>query len=196
MDERDGQLDEQLRAAFSPPAPAHFERMARDVTRPTRPLWPWIVGLAAALLVVAMWLGRPPRGPEGHDAEQLGALWVAAYEQAVDSGFGGAGCCDPGSDLAAMCERFCGERLALGDDGRSELLGCYCGGPTGGCLGVMLRVDGEPVCVFVVPREHDPRPALPDDRGLQLTRRELGPLVLYALSPEPRGDALDEFSLL
>lgn len=194
-------IDAQLRRAFSPPPDAHFGEVASAVVAAPvahRPRWPWIVAAAAAALVVALGLLRPQRGPEGHDGRQLAALWTAAYEHALDCGFGSAGCCAGDPDLAALCQRLCGTRLAFGGDGDGDvrLLGCYSGLPTGGCLALLLQVHGDPVCVFVVPRGNDPHPSLPPSASLTLSRRDLGPLVLYSLAlDEEVGDVLAGFSV-
>ena len=199
-DQTDDLIDEQLRQAFTPPPAEHYVDVARGVSRPVRRLWPWVLALAAALLVIAMvWDGRSHTrglaGPEGHDGVQLAAMWVTAYDHAIDTGFGIGGCCEAPLDLQAKCRELCGAALSFGGNEDLELLGCYCGGkPTGGCLGLLLQVHGEPVSVFVVPRDRDPGPVLDARSDLILQRRELGSIVLYSLAYENR-EALAGFSL-
>lgn len=197
-DPTDDLIDEQLRQAFAPPPAEHYAEVASGVSRPVRALWPWLAAAAAALLVIAMiWdgRGRTIAGPEGHDGAQLSAMWVAAYEHAIDTGFGVGGCCEASLDLQAKCREVCGAALSFGGNEDLELLGCYCGSkPTGGCLGLLLQVDGEPVSVFVVPGDSDPKPVLDPESDLTLQRRELGSVVLYSLAYEDR-EALAGFSL-
>jgi hypothetical protein len=166
-------------------------------------MWPWVVAAAAALLVMALvWDGRShsgklagPTGPEGHDGAQLSAMWVAAYDHAIDSGFGVGGCCEVSPDLQSKCREVCGAALSFIGNEDMQLLGCYCGGkPTGGCLGLLLQVEGEPVQVFIVPGDRDPKPVLDPKSELSLHRRELGSVVLYSLAYEDR-EALAGFSL-
>jgi hypothetical protein len=197
-DPRDDLIDAELRAAFRPPDEAAFARAARAAVVRPQPLarWPWVVALAAAAAVLLVFVLRAdPRGPEGHDGRELGALWASAYQQAVASGFGGSGCCDPGVDFSADCERRFAARLELPAEPGVQVVGCYCGGPTGGCLAVLLRSGGERVVVFVLPKGHDPAPRLPADEGLHLERREVGPLAIYALAPSPARRLLDAFRL-
>ena len=197
----DDRIDEQLRAAFAPPEASRFEAMAREVTTAVAPaprrLWPWLLGLAAAMLVgvlLADALSRPDR-PDRYEGAELGRIWTAAYEHAVENGFGGGSCCQAPTDLAARCREVCGQALSFAGAGDVELLGCYCGLPTGGCLGLLMQVQGEPVSVFVLPRDRDPRPVLDERDRLRLRRRELGDLVLYAVGPREADEALAGFSL-
>ena len=192
--ELDRRIDDRLRAAFAAPSASVFEAQARRIAgaRARRPLWPWLLA-AAALLVTTVFAFSRPRGPEGHDGHQLGAMWVAAYEHALSQGFGGGSCCEPALDLAKICEEKFAARLGLAPAGAVELLGCYCGLPTGGCVALMAKTRDDPVCVYVLPRGADPRPQLPAGSRLHLARREMGPLVLYALSQSAAADALGEF---
>ena len=193
----DDLIDAHLRQAFAPPPEQHYVEVARGVTRPVRRIWPWLLAVAAAMLLFAvLYEGRGNvRGPEGHDARSLGAMWVAAYDHAIETGFGVGGCCEPSLDLSAKCHEVCGQSLSFHGEGDVRLLGCYCGLPTGGCLGLLLQVRGQPVSVFVMPRDRDPRPVLGSRSGLALQRRELGPLVLYSIADEKRDEVLLGFSL-
>jgi hypothetical protein len=73
--------------------------------------------------------------------------------------------------------------------------GCYCGLPTGGCVAALANTGEGAVGVFVVPRAQDPQPCLPANCALHLARRELGPLVLYAVSRSPQAGPLAQFAL-
>ena len=191
----DDRLDQQLRAAFAPPAPAVFEHLARAATAPREVRrWPWLLSAAAvAAFALALLCSRPARGPEGHDGAQLGAMWAAAFEHALANGGGGGACCDPSADFGAACEQQFAVRLAAG--GGVTLRGCYCGLPTGGCIAVLAESTEGTVGIFAVPRAHDPRPALPAGSDLHLARRELGGVVLYAVCERPVQNALSSFVL-
>jgi hypothetical protein len=142
-----------------------------------------------------------PAGEPSPDGEQLGSMWAAAYEHALanDAPRQGAQrmCCDPSQDFGAECERRFAVKLAIG--GEDVLLrGCYCGLPTGGCIAAMAETRDGPIGVFVVGRERDPRPQLPPQAPLQLVRRELGGLVLYAVARRQQASpeaALQRFEL-
>lgn len=194
-DPLDDALDAQLRAAFAPPAAASLAATARAAIGATRrPLWPWFVAAAAALLVTIGFLVlRPARGPEGHDGAQLGAMWAAAFEHAEANGFGSGSCCDNGQDVGMACERRFAVKLGVGDG--VTLHGCYCGLPTGGCVAALAHTPDGPIGVFLLPRGQDPLPSLPAGSALRLSRRELGPLVLYAVSRGAATQSLQEFRL-
>lgn len=197
-DRHDDVLDAQMRAAFASPAAHELSELARAATRvaPVRPLypkWPWLLAAAALLLAIGFLVARPARGPEGHDAHELGALWAAAYEHADASGFGGSSCCDPKLDFGSECEKHFAVRLGLDGSSGVTLHGCYCGLPTGGCVAVLAETPDGPMGVFAVPRGRDPRPVLPAGSSLQLSRRELGPIVLYAVSPRAPAAPLAAF---
>jgi hypothetical protein len=194
IDPLDDNLDARLRAAFAPPPAADLAAVARRAAAehaPRRPWWWLVVAAAAAILVgAALWL-RPVRGPEGHDGAQLGALWAAAFEQAETRGFGA--CCDNAVDAGAVCQQRFAVKLAIG--GGIALQGCYCGLPTGGCVALLAQTRDGPAGVFVLPRDQDPRPRLPAGCPLELARRELGPVVLYAVSRTASARWLEQFRL-
>ncbi|MBM4062785.1 MAG: hypothetical protein FJ265_17070 [Planctomycetes bacterium] len=195
-DPLDLRLDESLRAAFAPPPASTFTAAAaRAVGRPRAlPRWPWFVAAAALLVVAVLMAAWPrPRGPEGHDGRELGALWAAAYHDAEAQGFGVEGCPRTGADLCNACEKRFSCRLAVAKGSDLALLGTYEGRPTGGSMTLLARAGGEPLCVCVLPQRQDPRVKLPRDSGLHLARRELGDLVLYAVAKSPARGALDSF---
>lgn len=189
----DDLLDARLRAAFTPPPADTFGELARRAvvgdaaaTPPTLRFLPWLLAAAALLLTLGVWATRSRGARE--DGAGLGAMWVAAYEQVASGQH--ASCCDPGADFCGRCEQRFAVKLSV-DGCRSR--GCYCG-PSGSCC-VGGFVDGEngTAGVFVMRREDDPQPVLPSGSALQLTRRELGPLVLYGVA---KGAApLDRFAL-
>lgn len=188
----DDLLDARLRAAFTPPSADAFRTLARDAIGsdvappPAIRFWPWLLAAAALLLTLGLWATRGHGTRE--DGAGLGAMWVAAYEQVASGQH--ASCCDPGADFCGRCEQRFAVKLSV-QGCRSR--GCFCG-PSGSCC-VAGFVDGDdgPAGVFVMRREDDPRPVLPTGSSLQLTRRELGPLVLYGVA---KGTApLDRFAL-
>ena len=210
-DDSDQTIDDALRAAFRPPDASRFRELAEaaqgasaPTISPARPrrLGPWLAAAAAAILAALWLLDHRPLGPQGHDGKELGALWAAAYEHAVASGFGSMGCCQTPFDVTSKCEEICGVPLQFDDDEDIALLGCYSGLSTGGCLGLLLEVSGAPVAVFVVPVDSDPIPALSHE-NLQINRRQLGDLAIYAISQRRTVDtavaappaALHRFSL-
>jgi hypothetical protein len=196
-DPLDDELDRRLRAAFAPPSNAQLAGVARAAAHaPQRRLpWPWLLAAAAAVLTIVFMVARPTRGPQGHDGAQLGAMWAAAFADAETNGFASGSCCDGGQDLAGVCQQRFAVRLRFGGSDDVTVHGCYCGLPTGGCVAALCHTGNEPVGVFVVPREQDPGPRLPASSGLHLARRELGPLVLYAVSRSPRPASLAPFEL-
>lgn len=202
----DARLDAELRAAFAPPPAVEFAAMAQDAARPRTAPWLAPVLMAAAALLVALGVfllasaGRT-KGPEGHDGEELGAMWAAAYRHAVaETGVPAASCCDPALDFCACCAEQFDVRLALGDGGKGlRLRGGYRGLPTGGCVAAVLDTPDGPIGVFAVPRKCDPGACLPKDLELQLARREVGDLVLYAVAGKrqpPAQRELEQFALM
>jgi hypothetical protein len=135
----------------------------------------------------------PRRGPEGHDGQALGAIWVASYEDAVRQGFGTSPCCRTPIDLPTDCQAACGVRLDLLRRDGVSVLGSYCGLSTGGCMALLTEADGAPVCVYVLPARNDPHVAVPASSQLHLVRRDLGAVVLYALGRRDPGGLLDRF---
>ena len=188
-------LDARLRAAFSPPSSATFTELARraveTVEAPPSPrlrFWPWLLAAAALLLTLGLWATRSAPPAVREDGARFGAMWAAAYEQVASGKH--ANCCDARIDFCGTCERRFAVKLTTGG---CTLRGCYCGPAGGGCVAAFVDTEHGPVGVFALRAEDDPRPALPAGSPLRLTRRELGPLVLYGVA---RGEApLDRFAL-
>jgi hypothetical protein len=199
-DVTDPEFDRTLRAAFAPPEAAEFAALAAAALAAERqtPRWPWLrwpaLLAAAALCVVAAlwWSMRPPLGPEGHDGQQLGALWATAFRDAERQGFG-MGCCNAALDVKLACRERFGSALELERGARLQVLGTYAGQPTGGGMALLAQAGSQPVCVCVLPAARDPRVQLPKDSGLVLGRRQVGELVVYAVSVGEVREALAGF---
>lgn len=191
-DHDDARLDSELRTAFAAPPAATFAAIAARVAAPRPQRWPWLLAAALLALTVTLWLTRLDRSARQPDGRALGAMWVAAYEHALADGFAGGSCCEPGIDLRQACEQRFAAQLDLAPSA-VRLLGCYCGLPTGGCMALLARTNDTPVCVYVLPRETDPRPSLPAGSRFELARREVGELVLYAISESVSAATLAEF---
>ncbi len=190
-DDIDDRLDAQLRAAFAPP-PLEFAALAARVVAPAPRRWPWLLAAAALLIAGALWALRGPRGTAADRGREVGAMWVAAYEHALAEGFADGACCQPNLDLRQACEQRFATQLDL-TPSSVHLLGCYCGLPTGGSMAILARTNDTPVCVYVLPRARDPHPVLPEGSRFELARRELGDLVLYAISASVSAATLAEF---
>ena len=200
----DHALDRCLREAFTPPTDFDAAAVAQAATRSaphSERRWPWLLAAAALLVTLAIAVWPRSASPIVTDGERLGSMWAAAYQHAIDNVAAEADkpsmCCDPTQDFGAACERRFAVRLTI--DGEDLVVrGCYSGLPTGGCIAAMAETRDGPIGVFVVGRDDDPRPWLPPQAALQLVRRELGPLVLYAVArrQQPPADvALQRFEL-
>jgi hypothetical protein len=68
----------------------------------------------------------------------------------------------------------------------------YLGGLSRYTTAMLARVNGKPVLVFVDKSSNDTHPAEPTAKsGLHLFRKELGPLVLYELTPLDHPSVMD-----
>lgn len=189
------EVERALRSAFAPPPAEQFAAVARAAAQTPEAArrWPWLVAAAALLAVWLVWWTTPaPRGPEGHDGAQLGALWAAAFHDAERQGFG-MDCCHSGMNLREACRERLGCGLDVAKDARLAVLGTYAGGPTGGGMTLLAQAGSMPMCVCVLPRHRDPRVQLPKDSGLVLGRRELGEVVVYAVAKGDVREALAAF---
>ncbi|MGE0145061.1 MAG: hypothetical protein AB7I19_16140 [Planctomycetota bacterium] len=196
-DPLDERIDAGLRAAFAAPAVTTFVNIANAATRSSTSRRRFVAtAAAAAVFLFVIYLATRPTivGPEGHDGRQLGALWVAAYAHATTTEEIGA-CCDPGSDLASLCQERFSQQVRFRDGDVAKLCGCYRGLSTGGSVAVLLRRDRQVIGVFVLLATQDPGAKLPLDSDLSMTRRRLGPFALYAIAEAPVDDVLAAFSL-
>ncbi|HLU38749.1 MAG TPA: hypothetical protein VK081_05140 [Planctomycetota bacterium] len=188
-DDLDRRLDGVLRAAFTPPPAEVIAARALPRTGVRRRVG--MLAAAAALLVfaAAAWMVASASGRGRTTARAaLPALWVAAYHDAVARGFEERACCDGDIDLQRRCREMFAAALALAPRAGIELCGGYCGQPAGGAAAMLARADGEPVCLFVLPREAAPPIESGEHDGLRIHRREVGGLVAFEVSrlPSPR----------
>ncbi|MCA8973073.1 MAG: hypothetical protein KDC98_00045 [Planctomycetes bacterium] len=198
-DELDCRLDEQLRAAFAPPPRERLRALATGAVRPRRGPAPWPVWmlLTAAACMLTWVSARSLESVSKPEEAPLGSMWAAAYEDAVQRGLANCcpGGCGGGFDLAQACRQRFDAQLRMAGDANVELLGAYEGLPTGECMALLAAAGGAPVCLFVLPRAEDRRVELPSGKPFHLSRREVGDLILYAVSESPGSTALDEFVL-
>ena len=185
-DALDRRIDDALRAQFAPPQLADLAarlRAAAEKPRPQPRRWPWLLLPLAAAVLAWLAFGHHLFAPTG---AKLASMWAVAYDDAVENGFErGSCCCGADGDLRRFCEQRFGASVTLASGAPVETCGSCCGLPTGPCCGLLVRADGEPVLVFVHPRDQDPRPDANALREHTLHRREVGPLVFYELSRSP-----------
>ncbi|MCA8966686.1 MAG: hypothetical protein KDC48_17530, partial [Planctomycetes bacterium] len=129
-----------------------------------------------------------------HDGAALGQLWATAYADAQQHGFT-HNCCEPGFDLPSRCRERFATALEVAASSGVDVIGCYCSGPDGGAMILLTERAGTTSCICVLPRAQDPGVVLPAGSGLQLARREVGPLVLYSLGPTADEVALRQFAV-
>ena len=113
------------------------------------------------------------------------------YEKTVADGFRPKWVCEDEHEFAATFFTRQGQGLLLADmPAGSKMEGLtYCGGLSRYTTTMLARVDGFPVMVFVDRAFADTHPSLASgENSLHLFRKELGPLVLYELTPldQPR----------
>jgi hypothetical protein len=111
---------------------------------------------------------------------------TAIYEQSVASGFQPYWVCKDPHEFASTFFTRQGQGLLLADmPAGTKMEGlAYTGGISQNTTTMLARVNGLPVMVFVDRASADTHPVLPkSETKLHLFRKELGPLVLYELSP-------------
>lgn len=108
------------------------------------------------------------------------------YEKCVADGFRPKWVCEDKHEFASTFFARQGQGLLLADmPAGAKMEGLtYCGGLSRYTTTMLARVDGSPVMIFVDRATADTHPTLPPGEAkLHLFRKELGPLVLYELSP-------------
>lgn len=108
------------------------------------------------------------------------------YEKLVADGFRPKWVCEDRREFANTFFARQGQGLLLAEMPAGTTMEglTYCGGLSRYTTSMLARVDGQPVIVFVDRLSADTHPELPaNETKLHLFRRELGPLVLYELTP-------------
>jgi len=152
--------------------------------------------LAAAAAAVVIWGGLgwyflAPERQWPEDAPPPPLPLAMVYKNSVATGFKPAWVCRDDHEFASTFLQHHGQGLLLAKmpEGSGMYGLAYSGGITRTATSMLAHAGETPVMVFVDRLEADPHPAEPEpDTGLHLFRKELGPLVLYELSPldEPR----------
>jgi hypothetical protein len=201
------QVEESLKRLFVPSA-APADLLAR-LQAPTPLAQPatqsrrnWAKLAVAATAVSLVWgfliwqflpAGRPPVMPYKN------LPLTTIYEQSVASGFEPYWVCkDPHEFASTFLDRQ-GQGLLLAADlpegTKMEGL-AYTGGISPVTTTMLARTDGQPIMVFVDRASADIHPVLPKtETKLHLFRKELGPLVLYELSPLDHAAVMDQLHL-
>jgi hypothetical protein len=122
----------------------------------------------------------------------------AIYEKCVADGFHPKWVCNDKREFASTFFTRQGQGLLLADmPAGTKMEGLtYCGGLSRYTTTMLARVDGSPVMVFVDRFTADTHPTLPSSEGkLHLFRKELGPLVVYELTPSNHPGVMDSLYL-
>jgi hypothetical protein len=120
------------------------------------------------------------------------------YDQTVASGFQPYWVCKDAHEFASTFLNRQGHGLLLADlpeETKMEGL-AYTGGISQNTTTMLARTNGQPIMVFVDRASADTHPVLPKtETKLHLFRKELGPLVLYELSPLDHATVMDQLHL-
>ena len=191
-------IDASLRRMFVPPAQPVLDRIVDQVVAQIRPaVRPTIRvrgirRLAAAAAIAAGLVGGwqvwrvagPGAGAPAAYRHQPWRSLDTVYRDTVASGFEPGWVCADDREFVLTFKSLHHQGLVLADTPpRFEAVGLlYCNSITPRTIGVLLRVEGRPVIVFVDRVERDtvqPKPSA----GINVFRRQIGRLVLYELSP-------------
>jgi len=126
-------------------------------------------------------------GPKGRYDPGPHRTLAQAYQHTIDAGFTANWECKDDRDFALVFYDQFGDLLSMNPPvpGGVQALGLkYVDVISPKTIGMLARVQGVPVMIFVdrLERDHDTDRAVPP--GLSLFRRELGSLVLYELTPQ------------
>ena len=173
-----------LAAIVAAPLPG-AEPIARIGSR----TWPRRLAIAAVLIlgVFGAWqvlqvLRSDTKG--NYDVGPHRSLFQA-YHDTVDAGFESDWTCRDDAEFALTFYHRFGQMLSMNPPlpQNAEALGLeYFDILTPKTIGMLTRIDDQPVMIFVDRLDHD-QPAPQAPQGLQLFRRTLGELVLYEVSP-------------
>ena len=201
------QIDAALRRSFAPagPPPALLAKL-REPT-PSKPIAGRLPSRRAALIAAAMaasvvwgmlawrYLGNRPPVPIYDPQMPLASI----YQTTIAEGFKPAWVCEDDREFASTFQKRQGQGLLLAklpEGSKMEGL-TYVGGMSRYTTTMLARVDNHPVMVFVDRADADPHPALScGGNDLHLFRKELGPLVLYELTPLDKPHVMDYLHLV
>jgi hypothetical protein len=199
-------IDEALRRSFAPSAPpaALLSKLRESaaarsavVHMPRRRATLIAVATAATIVWgVLAWqfLRKDSTTPHYNPNVPLATI----YETRVTDGFHPMWVCDDPREFATTFLTRQGQGLLLATlpEGITMEGLTYCGGISRYTTTMLARVDGAPVMVFVDRVSADTHPVQPaGNTNLHLFRKELGPLVLYELTPRDHPSLLDSLYL-
>jgi hypothetical protein len=198
------QIEESLKRQFVPSAPP-ADLLARlqaptSLARPAthiRRNWARLAVAAIAVSLVWGFLAWRFLAPQPA-ASYINLPLTTIYESTVADGFRPLWVCKDPHEFASTFFTRQGQGLLLADlPSGTKMEGLtYCGGISPNATTMLARVDGQPVMVFVDRASEDSHPVLPTtETKLHLFRKELGPLVLYELSPLDHATVMDYLHL-
>jgi hypothetical protein len=192
--ELQARIDQSLRRSFAPSKPPEqLLLLLRDSAAASpavpKPQRRWLKIAATAIAATIVWVavgwqffsgrGKVPDYDPNVPLETI-------YANRVAEGFHPKWVCDDPHEFASTFLTRQGQGLllaAMPPEMKMEGL-AYLGGISRYSTAMLARVDGRPVLVFVDKASNDTHPAEPSAKsGLHLFRKELGPLVLYEVTP-------------
>jgi len=201
------------RCFVAPPAPSLTAHVAsengqaaqpRIGVRPQRRVVRWPLAIAAMLVLfigvpVMVWEWRDIMGvgtPKVQYADTRAMALDLAYNQQVgEKQFKPDWVCKDQDEFAGYFVNRLGQPLKMKPlaANATDWGVSYTGGISSRSMGVLARIDGQPVIVFVDRLDCDNREGFSQACHLNLFRRELGELVLYEVSPFDQPKMLDLF---
>jgi len=200
--ELQSRIDESLRRSFAPSKPpAQLLSILRDAgsvqAAPIQPRRRWlkIAAVAAAAAIVWAVVGWQFFGGRGKTPiYDPNTPLETIYAASVADGFKPKWVCDDPHEFASTFKQRQDQPLLLADmppGVKMEGLH-YLGGLSRYTTAMLARVNEKPVLVFVDKASEDKHVAEPSAKsGLHLFRKELGPLVLYELTPLDHPSVMD-----
>jgi hypothetical protein len=199
--ELQGRIDESLRRSFLPSKPPagllSILREAAGVQPAIEPRRRWmaIAGITTAATIVWAVVGWQFFGGRGKTPiYDPNTPLETIYATSVADGFKPKWVCDDPHEFASTFKQRQDQALLLAAmPAGIKMEGLhYLGGLSRYTTAMLARVDGKPVLVFVDRAREDSHPAEPSAKSrLHLFRKELGPLVLYELTPLDHPSVMD-----
>jgi hypothetical protein len=199
------QIEESLKRLFVPSA-APADLLARlqsptPLVQPaTQPRRNWAKLAFAAIAVSVVWGFLIWRLlPVSRPVVEYKILPLSTiYDQTVAGGFQPYWVCKDAHEFASTFFTRQGQGLLLADlpEGTKMEGLAYTGGISPNTTTMLARTDGQPIMLFVDRASSDTHPVLPKtETKLHLFRKELGPLVMYELSPLDHATVMDYLHL-